>query len=139
MGIKKIVLLKMYILEFFLCVWFINKCFFHFLLSVSCRQWEKCSRYDRNNKWFFQFTEIEFDLFMIKFYLREQIKVSRSCYINHNIVTIFMVRVVESQWEVLLMTKKLIYKRNFWVEQAPLAEVIYNYAVHIQRSTAVSK
>ena len=37
------------------------------------------------------------------------------------------------------MTKNLLTEEIFWVEQAPLAEVIYNYAVHIQRSTEVSK
>ena len=37
--------------------------------------------------------------------------------------------------------EKYITRKIFCVEQAPLAEVIYNYAnaVHIQRSTAVSK
>ena len=34
---------------------------------------------------------------------------------------------------------KFINRRNFWGEQAPAAEVIYNDAVHIQRSTADSK
>ena len=34
--------------------------------------------------------------------------------------------------------EKFINKRNFWVEQAPLAALIYNYSVHIQSSTAVS-
>ena len=35
--------------------------------------------------------------------------------------------------------EKFISRRNFWVKQAPSAEVIYNYAVHTQRSTADSK
>ena len=35
--------------------------------------------------------------------------------------------------------EKFIYRRNFWVKRAPLAEVIYDYGVHIQHSTAVSK
>ena len=49
---------------------------------------------------------------------------------------IFGVLVVESQWEILLMTKKIINRKNSWVEQAPLAEVIHNHAGHTQRSTA---
>ena len=35
--------------------------------------------------------------------------------------------------------EKFISKRNFSVKQAPSAEVIYNYAIHTQRSTANSK
>ena len=34
---------------------------------------------------------------------------------------------------------KFIYRRNFSVKQAASAEVIYNYAIQIQRSTANSK
>ena len=35
--------------------------------------------------------------------------------------------------------EKFINRRNFWDEQAPSAELIYNYAVYTQRSTADSK
>ena len=35
--------------------------------------------------------------------------------------------------------EKFIYRRNFSVKQAPSAEVIYNYAIQTQRSTANSK
>ena len=35
--------------------------------------------------------------------------------------------------------EKFINRRNFWIKQAPLVEVIYNYAVHTQRSTADSQ
>ena len=35
--------------------------------------------------------------------------------------------------------KKFINRRNFWIEQAPLVEVINKYAVHTQRSSADSK
>ena len=45
-------------------------------------------------------------------------------------------------WESMrspLNDEKFISKRNFWVKQAPSAEVIYNYAVHTQRSTTDSK
>ena len=58
---------------------------------------------------------------------------------DRTFVTIFGVCVVESQLEVLLMTKKFISRRNFCVKQAPSAEVIYNHAVHTQRRTANSK
>ena len=37
------------------------------------------------------------------------------------------------------MTENLLTEEIFWVEQAPSAEVIYNVAVHTQRSTADSK
>ena len=35
--------------------------------------------------------------------------------------------------------EKFINRRSSWVDQAPLAEVIHNYAVHTQRSRAGSK
>ena len=35
--------------------------------------------------------------------------------------------------------EKSINRGNFWIEQAPLAEVIFKYAVHTQRSLADSK
>ena len=55
-----------------------------------------------------------------------------------SIVAIFGVRVIESHWSPF-DEEKFISRRNFSVKQAPSAEVIYNYSIHTQRSTADSK
>ena len=53
-----------------------------------------------------------------------------------HIVTFFGAQVVKSPLKSSLGYRRFITGRNFWNEQAPSAEVIYNNAIHTQLSTA---
>ena len=117
---------------------------------------KKASDFNAFSEFFFYKNDSSFLVnrnFALKWYLAElwqmvlrlllkicaQMYLKEKEFLHITTVTIFGVRVVESQWGVLLLTKKIISRRNFWVKQAASAEVIYNDAVHTQRSTADSK
>ena len=70
-----------------------------------------------------------FDKTFVNIIITDGTKLSRYCYDLRG----------SCSWESMrspLDDEKFISRRNFSVKQAPSAEVIYNYAIHTQRSTA---